>query len=109
MLPPSWERGPGVLKKVFEKGLTFFLFSGIIISELRKELMNEMKTLNEEITRIKSEIAEIASKTSTGKTIQEQIEHLFSEIALQEYDANKKKVLTTELNRDIINTSKERN
>lgn len=52
--------------------------------------MNKMKTLNEEITRIKSEMAEIASKASTGKTIQERVEYLFSEIALQEYDANKK-------------------
>lgn len=53
--------------------------------------MNKMKNLNEEITRIKSEIAEIVSKTFTGKTIQEQVKHLFSEIALQEYDENEKK------------------
>lgn len=46
--------------------------------------MNKMKTLSEEITRIKSEMAEIASKASTGKTIQEQVEHLFTEITLQE-------------------------
>lgn len=44
--------------------------------------MNKMKTLNEEITRIKSEIAEIVSKTFTGKTIQEQVKHLFSEKVL---------------------------
>ena len=33
-----------------------------------------MKTLNEEIARIKSEVAEIASKTFTGKTIQQRVE-----------------------------------
>lgn len=44
--------------------------------------MNEMKTLNEEITRIKSKMAEIASKTSTGKTIQERVEQIFTEISL---------------------------
>ena len=32
------------------------------------------KTLNEEITRIKSEMAEIASKAFTGKSIQERVE-----------------------------------
>ena len=53
--------------------------------------MNKMKTLNEEITRIKSEIVEIASKFFTGKTIQEQVEHLFTKITSQEYDANEKK------------------
>ena len=52
--------------------------------------MNKMKTLNEEITRIKSEMAEIASKFFTGKTIQEQVEHLFTKITSQEHDANKK-------------------
>ena len=53
--------------------------------------MNKMKTLNEEITRIKSEMAEIASKASTGKTIQERVEHLFAEITLQECGQMKKK------------------
>ena len=92
MLPPSWEHGPGAFGKSFlKKGLTFFLFSGIIVSELRKELMNKMKTLNEEITRIKSEMAEIASKFFTGKTIKEQVEHLFTKITSQEHDANEKK------------------
>lgn len=92
MLPPLGEHGPGAFGKVIEKGLTFFLFDGIIIiSELRKELMNKMKTLNEEITRIKSEMAEIASKFFTGKTIQEQVDHLFTKITSQEYDANEKK------------------
>jgi wobble nucleotide-excising tRNase len=43
-----------------------------------------MKTLNEEIARIHSEIAEIASKAFTGKTIQER----FAEITPQEYDAS---------------------
>ena len=53
--------------------------------------MNKMKTLNEEITRIKSEMAEIASKFFTGKTIQEQVEHLFTKITSQEHGANEKK------------------
>ena len=51
-----------------------------------------MKTLSEEITRIKSEMAEIASKASTGKTIQEQVEHLFTEIIPQKYNEGKEMV-----------------
>jgi uncharacterized protein (UPF0335 family) len=50
-----------------------------------------MKTLNEKITRIKSEIAEIANKAFTGKTIQAQVEQMFTEIASQEYDTNEKR------------------
>lgn len=50
-----------------------------------------MKILNEEITRIKSEIAEITSKTFTGNTIQEQVEQMFIEINSQEYNANEKR------------------
>lgn len=53
--------------------------------------MNKMKTLSEEITRIKSEMAEIASKASTGKTIQEQVEQMFAEIIPQKYNASEKK------------------
>ena len=53
--------------------------------------MNKVKTLNEEITRIKSEMAEIASKFFTGKTAQEQVECLFAKIVSQEYDADEKK------------------
>ena len=90
---PSWEHGPGAdfLKKLLKKGLTFFLIGGIIISELRKELMNMKKTLNEEITRIKSEMAEIASKAFTGKSIQERVEQQFAEITKRENDVNEKK------------------
>ena len=33
-----------------------------------------MRTLNEEIVRIKSEVANITSKAFTGKTIQERVE-----------------------------------
>ena len=91
MLPPLGSTARALWKSFLKKGLTFFLFSGIIVSELRKELMNKMKTLNEEITRIKSEMAEIASKFFTGKTIQEQVECLFAKIVSQEYEADEKK------------------
>ena len=46
-----------------------------------------MRTLNEEIIRIKSEVANIASKTFTGKTIQQRVEQQFAEITWQEYEA----------------------
>ena len=49
-----------------------------------------MRTLNEEIARIKSEVADIASKAFTGKTIQERVEQRFAEITSQEYDASEK-------------------
>lgn len=49
-----------------------------------------MRTLNEEIARIKSEIADIASKAFTDETIQEKIEQHFAEITAQEYDASEK-------------------
>ena len=49
-----------------------------------------MRTLNEEIARIKSEVADIASKAFTGKTIQERVEQQFAEITSQEYDASEK-------------------
>lgn len=49
-----------------------------------------MRTLNEEVARIKSEVAEIASKAFTGKTIQQRVEQQFSEITPQEYDASEK-------------------
>lgn len=49
-----------------------------------------MRTLNEEIARIKSEVADIASKAFTGKTIQERVEQRFVEITPQEYDASEK-------------------
>ena len=49
-----------------------------------------MRTLNEEIARIKSEVADIASKTFTGKTIQEQVDEVFAEISPQEYEASER-------------------
>ena len=49
-----------------------------------------MRTLNEEIARIKSEVADIASRAFTGKTIQERVEQRFAEITPQEYDASEK-------------------
>ncbi len=49
-----------------------------------------MRTLNEEIARIKSEVADIASKAFTGKTIQERVKQRFAEITPQEYDASEK-------------------
>lgn len=49
-----------------------------------------MRTLNEEIARIKSEVADITSKAFTGKTIQERVEQQFAEITPQEYDASEK-------------------
>lgn len=49
-----------------------------------------MRTLNEEIARIKSEVADIASKAFTGKTIQERVNEVFAEIISQEDDTNEK-------------------
>ena len=49
-----------------------------------------MRTLNEEIARIKSEVADIASKAFTGKTIQQRVEQRFAEITPQEYEASEK-------------------
>ncbi len=47
-----------------------------------------MRTLNEEIARIKSEVADIASKTFSGKSVQQRVNERFSEITPQEYDAS---------------------
>ena len=47
-----------------------------------------MKTLNEEVTRIKSEIAEIASKAFTGKSIEQRVSEAFTAITPQEYEAS---------------------
>ena len=47
-----------------------------------------MKTLNEEIARIKSEVAEIASKTFTGKSIEQRVNEAFTAITPQEYEAS---------------------
>lgn len=42
-----------------------------------------MKTLNEEIARIKSEVAEIASKAFTGKSIKQRVNEAFTTITPQ--------------------------
>ena len=47
-----------------------------------------MKTLNEEVTRIKSEVAEIASKAFTGKSIEQRVSEAFAAITPQEYEAS---------------------
>lgn len=47
-----------------------------------------MKTLNEEAARIKSEVAEIASKAFTGKTIEQRVSETFATITPQEYEAS---------------------
>ena len=49
-----------------------------------------MRTLNEEIARIKSEVAEIASEAFTGKTIRQRVNERFAKITPQEYDASEK-------------------
>lgn len=56
-----------------------------------------MATLNEEISRIKSAVADIASKAFTGKTIQERVDQQFAEITPQEYEASE--AVWNELNR----------
>lgn len=47
-----------------------------------------MRTLNEEIARIKSEVAEIASKAFTGKSIEQRVSEAFVVITPQEYEAS---------------------
>ena len=47
-----------------------------------------MRTLNEEIARIKSEVADIASKAFTGKTIQQRVNQRFATITPLEYEAS---------------------
>ena len=47
-----------------------------------------MRTLNEEIARIKSEVADIGSKAFTGKTIEQRVNERFAEITSQEYEAS---------------------
>ena len=49
---------------------------------------NKMRTLNEEIARIKSEVAEIASKAFTGKSIEQRVNEVFTAITPQEYEAS---------------------
>ena len=47
-----------------------------------------MKTLNEEVARIKFEVAEIASKAFTGKSIEQRVNEAFAAITPQEYEAS---------------------
>ena len=47
-----------------------------------------MKTLNEEAARIKSEVADIASKAFTGKSIEQRVSEAFAAITSQEYEAS---------------------
>ena len=47
-----------------------------------------MRTLNEEIARIKSEVADIASKAFTGEIIQQRVKQRFATITPQEYEAS---------------------
>ena len=47
-----------------------------------------MRALNEEIARIKSEVAEIVSKGFTGKSIEQRVNEAFTAITPQEYEAS---------------------
>ena len=47
-----------------------------------------MKTLNEEVARIHTEVAEIASKAFTGKSIEQRVNEAFTAITSQEYEAS---------------------
>ena len=47
-----------------------------------------MKNLNEETARIKSVVAEIASKAFTGKSIEQRVSETFAAITPQEYEAS---------------------
>ena len=49
-----------------------------------------MRTLNEEIARIKSEVADIAIKTFSNKSVQQRVNQHFAEITWQEYEAAEK-------------------
>ena len=44
--------------------------------------------MNKEIERIKSAVAEIASKAFTGKTIEQRVNEAFTAITPQEYEAS---------------------
>ena len=46
-----------------------------------------MRTLNEEIVRIRSEVASIAVKTFSDNSVQQKVNQHFSEITYQEYEA----------------------
>ena len=49
-----------------------------------------MRTLNEEIAHIQSEVTNIASEAFTIKAIQQRVEQRFAEITPQEYEAAEK-------------------
>ena len=46
------------------------------------------RTMNKEIERIKSEVAEIASNAFTGKSIEQRVNEAFAAITPQEYEAS---------------------
>ena len=46
------------------------------------------RTMNKEIERIKSAVAEIASKAFTGKSIEQRVNEAFAAITPQEYEAS---------------------
>lgn len=47
-----------------------------------------MNTINQEVARIRCEVANLASCALTGKTIEERVKELFSEISPEEYKAS---------------------
>lgn len=78
--------GAGIVKfLIIENYLTSSTFYVILYTESEG---NKMKTLNEEIARIKSEVAEIASKAFTGKSIEQRVSEAFAAITPQEYEAS---------------------
>ena len=78
---------PGRVVKylIIKKVLTSFIIYVILYTESEG---NKMRTLNEEIARIKSEVAEIASKAFTGKSIKQRVNEAFTTITPQEYEAS---------------------
>ena len=64
-----------------------------------------MKTLNEETARIKSEVAEIASKAFTGKSIKQRVSEAFAVITPQEYEASEQ--VLDDLYREHVRLRKE--
>ena len=64
-----------------------------------------MRTLNEEIARIKSEVAEIVSKGFTGKSIEHRVDEAFAAITTQEYEASER--VWNDLYRERVRLRKE--
>ena len=64
-----------------------------------------MRTLNEEIARIHSEVAEIASKAFTGKSIKQRVSEAFAVITPQEYEASEQ--VCDDLYRERVRLRKE--